>query len=303
MTHLRGSALLSLLLATCQPQPDTTTGSTGAASTSTSATSTGGTGEVLTSSATGTTGAGSTTGDEVTCDPPPAPIALADFPVALATAVCAQKEACGCEVDFACEGTWAGLAEQLVAVGLAQGATYDGTCAAAALINYIEAQGCNLKSMRPTALPCEDCPVFHGSLPEGATCENTFADYGDLLQPCAGEALCLEGCQVLGPLELGAPCFVDNVNLGLCPPQSLCDVLGSATCEPWVSEGEDCTGVGVCDPRTLFCNAQGVCELRRPEGASCQSPPECASIQCKGGQCIDFVRICDATTLGGLRPF
>lgn len=306
--RLSGACSLVLLLSACPPRPDDTGGSgsstTSATESGTSLAATGSTSEQPTGTAGSTASGSSSTGGAVSCDPPPAAIPLEEFPNALATAVCEQKKACGCEVDFACEGVWAGLADQLVAYGLAQGAAYDGACAAAAIVNYVEAQGCNLKSVRLSSLPCEDCPAFKGTIPEGVMCDNSFPEYGGLVEPCAGEGLCIDGCQVLDPLELGAPCYVDNKNVGLCSPGSACDYAGSMACEALTDEpGADCTGAELCDPKGLFCNAQGVCEARRPEGATCDSPVQCASVRCNGGVCVDYVRICDATDLAGLRPY
>lgn len=264
-------------------------GSAGGSTTSTSESTS--SGEATTDAMASSSGTGGVTGGPLACQPMPASIPLAEFSKTFASAICAQKEACGCAGGFACEGTFVMQIDAVIAGAEDAGIPYDGECAARVLHNTVTARGCGLKS-EYSPLPCERCTIFQGSVPEGAACSPN--DVVEFVRPCA-EGTC--SAMVCAPpptaLDVGDACFGPDGLLGYCPEGTVCDYNVSNTCVMTVPPGSDCADAR-CDLGT-FCNASKVCEEPRPAGEPCASPVECASLYCPGGQgvCEDYVVICE----------
>lgn len=282
-------ALLALTLA-CGAEGEGT--GTEAASTGTSTGSTSG----ATDQPTGSTG--SMGEPDAVCEPLPS-IPLDQLPQIYAETICAQKSTCGCE-DFACGGVVAGAFAALVKSGTDAGLAYDEACAAGFLYDFVTARGCSLASnRRDLRLPCPvDCRMFQGTLGEGEPCTQPDADNSFyFLSPCQAPFFCLGGtCRSYPatPLAPGATCFDLNEGLlGNCQ-DTLCDSAGSGTCEPILHDpGADCSGDGVCDLQTMFCNDSQTCEAFHPVGAACNTNFECTSVRCAAGTCEDYTMICE----------
>jgi hypothetical protein len=283
----------------------TQTGEGSSSGSGTTAESTGsgsGTTEVVTGSGTTEGSGGASTGEVAVCAPEPASIAVEELAETFAAAICAQKEACGCEVDFACEGTWKMKWDGLVAWATDREIPYDGECAAKMLHTLVTARGCKLAS-EPDIFVCEPCYLFQGALTEGAACETATA-YWNYSEPCVAPARC-NGSECYMPPELpelgqGDPCVsLQEGLLGICPEGTRCDFDGSNTCEATVGEGGDCSGAMECAAPTT-CFADGVCRPRGAAGEPCSGPGECWYLYCQGGVCNDYIEICDTLELDEL---
>jgi hypothetical protein len=262
------------------------------------ATSTGG--EPTTTTA--PTSTGGTSGGPLACEPMPASIALAEFSQTMAAAICAQKEACGCEVDFACETPFVEQFDAVVAYAQENGIPYDGECAARLLFDRVTARGCLLAS-EDDSLSCDFCSIFQGAIAEGEACPAVVSwEVALYTEACAEPNGCLgETCAPpLPKLELGDPCADADGLLGFCPMGTACDSEGSKTCVEVLPAGADCSA-GVCGFAT-FCNDSAVCEARRPVGEPCAAPEQCLSYYCPAGQgmCGDYVLICEIKDIGSL---
>lgn len=106
-------------------------------------------------------------------------------------------------------------------------------------------------------------------------CGNTEAlSYGTRPQNLQGTA-CVG--VVSGTLELGDECHPDSTNYadecaqGFCAPTAC-----PSTCTAYAGAEEDCDGLtSICDPTTLFCNAQNSCQPFVAPGQPCPGRNEC----------------------------
>jgi len=234
-----------------------------------------------------------TTGVDVDpCDPALPPLPEAEWAERFATAICEQKSACGCEVDFSCALDYVAGFASIREDGANIGLTYDGACAARKLAGLVQARGCDMASAIELSPACAlDCLVYRGPVPIAGACELPpqlltafFAD------TCAAPGAC-SGTTCEPPLATvadGQPCVTP---LARCEPGSACDYADSRTCEAQVGAGQSCVGASVCGPR--FHCAAGTCVDRLAGGEPCDLPGQCASLRCNDGTCADWVWICE----------
>lgn len=235
-----------------------------------------------------------TTGPTIdACDPGLAPIPESEFAERFATAICEQKSACGCAVDFSCALDFIGGFQRIHSDGQNLGLTYDGDCAARKLAGLVQARNCDMASEIDLNLPCSlNCLVYRGSTVVGQACTSPpallTALFADL---CASPGNCSANtCKP--PLSIaadGQPCFDP---LARCKQGSTCDFKDSKLCEPLVGEGKPCTGNGVCNP-DLYCGGEGTCIARGLDGAACTTNDQCATLRCTDGKCEDWRWICE----------
>ena len=234
-----------------------------------------------------------TTGVEVDpCDPALAPLPEDEFAERFATAICEQKAACGCEVDFSCALDYVAGFASIREDGANIGLTYDGACAARKLAGLVQARGCVMASAIDLTPACTlDCLIYRGTVPVASACElppQLLTAF--LADTCAAPGSC-SGTACEPPLPTvadGQPCVTP---LARCEPGSACDYADSKTCEPQVGAGESCVGASVCGPR-FFC-ADGTCLERKPGDEPCDTPEQCASRSCTNKLCDDWVWICE----------
>lgn len=227
------------------------------------------------------------------CDPELPTIPEADWPDVYANTICQQKIDCDCTFPGSCALDFFDGFDQIRKDGQNLGLTYDGACAARKLAGLVQARGCKQASAIDTNPSCTlDCLVYRGAVADGAACDvsplaltTLFAD------KCAAPDTCsADVCSApLATVDVGQPCVSP---VARCKANAGCDVLGSKTCEPVVGEGKDCSGNGVCRP-DLFCGPGNTCLARGAKGAACTKDSECASFQCVGDTCDDWVWICD----------
>ena len=244
---------------------------------------------------TGTTTDTPTTGADVDpCDPQLPPVPEAEFAERFAAAICEQKGACGCDVDFSCALDFVAGFASIRQDGANIGLTYDGACAARKLAGLVQARGCAMASAIELSPACTlDCLVYRGPVPIAGACELPpklltafFADTCAAPGTCSGSA-----CEPpLSTVADGQPCVTP---LARCEPGSACDYADSKTCEQQVGVGQSCVGASVCGPR--FHCAGGTCVDRKPGGEPCTTTGECASRRCTAGKCEDWVWICEVT--------
>ena len=227
------------------------------------------------------------------CDPALPPIPEAEFPARFASTICQQKDDCGCTFPGSCALDFVDGFELIRDDGANLGLVYDGACAARKLAGLVQARGCNKASAIDLTPSCTlDCLVYRGDVAAGAACTSSAVPltthFADL---CAAPNTCTADlCEApLPTVEVGQPCVTP---VARCKANAGCDVTGSKTCEPFVGEGKDCTGDGVCQPDS-YCGGGGTCVARAAVGAACTSDSECASFRCVNDTCDDWVWICE----------
>lgn len=100
---------------------------------------------------------------------------------------------------------------------------------------------------------------------------------------------------VTGTVALGDECHPDSTNYadecaeGYCAPTAC-----PSTCTAYAEEDDDCDGVAtLCDPSTLFCNAQSKCQPFLEPGSPCPARNECGP----GAECVVDEQNSACTTL------
>jgi hypothetical protein len=249
--------------------------------------------------ATPTTGADSSTGEPGYCAPSEGPISADEFASRFAETLCAQKEACGCEVDFGCAGVLSQSFQTIADFAAEHGLAFDGECAAHMLSVTVATRGCAPRSryFDAPALCWNRCTPFQGDVPSGGACEGMKEG---LLSPyvdsCAGEESCqYEGsCGIYEPelLQEGDVCFSPMSGLlGRCEDGTGCN-YDTTKCVKLMPEGESCADGLLCDYST-WCNPQFVCQARLEAGEPCTDFRQCNSLRCSDGACSDTIFVCE----------
>ncbi len=249
--------------------------------------------DTATSDTSSSSGDTPTTGVDVDpCDPQLPPIPEGEFAERFATAICEQKSACGCTVDFNCP---IDLLPEFASIrddGTNLGLTYDGACAARKLAGLLQSRGCDMASAIDVTPACTlDCLVYRGDVPPASACtlppKLLTAFFADT---CAAPGSC-SGTTCEPPLPTvadGQPCVTP---LARCEAGSACDYADSKTCEPQVGLGAACIGASVCSPQ-FYC-ADGLCSERQPAGSACTADDPCGARRCTDNMCEDWVWICE----------
>lgn len=230
---------------------ETTSGNSGGSDgTSAGGTSAGGT-------STGGTSTGGGAGESSADEPVDCPFDIDEMPIALAESICKKRVEC-CENDFApC------MAEVVAALG------------------GIYPELAEAEEAETAALDCDAFDACAGAIHE-ASCSEWPLQSGELGGLPVGEPACLA---IITPaLEDGEECRYNYqcVN-GLCRVAEN-ETIGS--CDEFGELGGSCDDL--CDPITMFCDDDNVCQARRANGASCTDNSECESRVCDvdgSGEC------------------
>jgi hypothetical protein len=238
-----------------------------------------------------------TTGDPTTEDPTaPAlcdamePIAEAEFPSAMATRVCTNRNACGCASPTCTVDVATGLSD-MATWSKSQQLGFDADCAAA-LYARADAIACD-DQITAIEEGCASCNVYRGARPPGQACDlNSYALYAT---QCASGLACGLADQVCVTTEfptvaLGEPCFA-GMTIASCPADAVCDAGGSGVCVPAPAVNEPCFAGTRC-AAGQFCDPNAVCRPQKTAGEPCASLLECHSLECTNNVCTSTPWIC-----------
>lgn len=294
-------AVILFTLTACGPD-DTGSGTDASASSTASATGMASTDAGSTAPTTGASSTtDSTTGEPGGCAPSDGPVPLEVFAQTFAEAVCAQKEACGCEVDFGCVGVLTQSFQAVADFAATNAMHYDAECAGHTLAATVTSRGCALFSEFDTVFErsCwNECTIFRGDVAIGAACDGKAQfPFVLFLNVCADPAALCDyatgTCQVpdLVVVQEGEDCFspMDGV-LGSCAEPTICSVA-TGKCVVPATAGESCAGGVPCEDE-LWCDAQDVCQPELPAGTGCTELSQCASLLCQGDVCEDPIAVC-----------
>lgn len=238
-----------------------------------------------------------TTGDPTTGDPTaPAlcdamePIAEADFPSAMATRVCKNRNACGCASPTCTVDVATGLSD-MATWSKSQTLNFDADCAAA-LYARADAIACD-DQITAIEEGCASCNIYRGARPPGQPCDlNSYALYATQCAPGLACGLADQVCVTteFPTVALGEPCFA-GMTIARCPADGVCDAGGSGLCVPAPAVNEPCFAGTAC-AAGQFCDPNAVCRPQKTVGEPCTSLLECHSLECTANECTSTPWIC-----------
>lgn len=246
--------------------------------------------------------ADSITGGPVGCVQSDGPIPLEAFAQTFAETICAQKDSCGCEVDFGCVGVFTQSFQAIADFAAANAMNYDAECAGHTLAATVKSRGCALLSEFYAVFDNEcwnSCTIFRGDTSTGEACdakaEYSFLPFvrvcADPAIPCVGATNTCQEPPATMVLQEGDDCFSPmDGPLGACAEPTLCSFATGKCVQP-ANAGESCAGGVPCAP-ALWCDAQSVCQPEQPAGAGCSNWTQCASAFCPSDVCEDPAAIC-----------
>lgn len=178
---------------------------------------------------------------------------------------CDAKEECSgnvnCVDGVCCDGACAGPC--VACTALKKGSGLDGACGSISNGADPRAPGCSTGSTSCDADgKCNGLGACRSQAPQTTSCGN-----GTI---CEGQAVKGQRCN-------GAGDCINTDDSFPCSPAACSN--GACT--------TSCTDDNGCDPDTGFCNLQGICELRKTQGAECGADSECGTGHCADGICCD----------------
>lgn len=206
------------------------------------------------------------------CSRPGPVVGEREAPNLLASKACDARQQCACADEAACTQR---IRDDIEAAGVQArrfGLRYHGGCAQE-WVAALEAGRC--ESIEACEMPC---PIYQGTRPLDEPCR----DWAPWMSDCGPDLRCVAGICV--EMECGATMDTGTTGEELCEtPCAPGERCHAGRCERPAAEAESCDDLP-CES-DLFCNADFLCEARKPDGAACSGHDECRSNACPVGSC------------------